>query len=134
MSTGVVGTVYPTVAGHEARHCAAGVLLGLDVKEARADCPTPRTAGHVTTIGPMATPREFGLMVLVGGLDNDDDWPPRWPPDKSSELADERQLAEVVERLGLDKAGYLGLYEEALQLAASRRFRSLAAGYEALTA
>ena len=32
-------TVYPAIAAHEARHAAAGLLLGLKVTEARADNP-----------------------------------------------------------------------------------------------
>ena len=84
---GVPGTVYPGIPGHEARHLAAAVLLGLNVKEARADCPDPQTAGYVKVAEPIRTPREIGLIALVGNLDRGTgaEW-----PSKTAAQGDER--------------------------------------------
>jgi hypothetical protein len=96
--------VDPAIAAHEARHLAAALLLGLEVKEARADQPTPEMGGYVE-LGRYSClrPRESGIMTLAGRWGD-----PGWPPDNPSKLGrtfDERNLAENVETLGEGQRG-----------------------------
>ena len=80
----------------------------------------PESSGPATSrsIRPMAT-RASSAPGACRRACNDEGWP---PPAVQVRVRDGRRapnLAEVVARLGLESAGYLGIYDEALELAAS---------------
>ena len=76
----VVKRIDPDTAAHEARHAAAALMLGLDVKEVRADNPSPNTAGLVRLCRYSdLKPREAGVMTLMGYWGE-----PGWPPESPS--------------------------------------------------
>ena len=96
-------TAVPAIAAHEARHAAAALLLGLDVKEVRADNPTPDVGGYVRlTADSWRRPREHAIMTLASRW-GDPDWPPEHPS-KQGRTDDERQLADEIESIGRGRA------------------------------
>jgi hypothetical protein len=123
----------PAIAAHEARHAAAALLLGLDVKEARADNPNPEMGGYVE-LGRYTClrPRESGIMTLAGRW-GDPGWPPE-NPSKSGRTFDERHLADDVESLGRGQVGYEDMVAETKRLVARADFKSLAGVLEELLA
>jgi hypothetical protein len=92
------------VAGHEARHAAAGLLMGMRVIEARADWPEMKTLGYVQFAGAEADVRDVMVLALVGAMGDDamnGPWPPAWPLDPDSKIADERSLAKHASQIAL---------------------------------
>jgi uncharacterized protein len=123
--------VDPAIAAHEARHCAAALLLGLDPIETRADNPSPEAGGQVSFHGGVyGRPREQGVMILLGGWNNPA-WPPKSPSSKGA-TSDERQLADAVDGLGIGPRGYELLLADARHLAATAEFKALAGTIEVL--
>jgi uncharacterized protein len=120
-------------AAHEARHAAAALLLGLDVREARADNPNPEMGGYVE-LGPYTClqPRESGIMTLAGRW-GDPGWPPE-NPSKSGRTEDERQLADEVESIGRGRPGYEDLVADTQRLVERPEFKSLTGVLEPLLA
>jgi HK97 family phage prohead protease len=123
----------PAIAAHEARHLAAAVLLGLDVKEARADNPTAEQSGYVSlTADSWCRPREHAIMTLAGRWRD-----PGWPPDRPSKRGrteDERQLADEVETLGRGLFGYRDMVADTARLVERAEFKSLTGTFEPLLA
>jgi hypothetical protein len=141
------------VAGHEARHAAAALLLGFPVIEARADWPDPfgakahvvgyirYDAGSVDWNTP-ATQRKSAVVTLVGDMSTNRNpkaagftgkWPPAWPPtDKLGADSDEARLAEYAKSAALDEAGWDELCDEARRLARMDEFKQLTSVFEAL--
>ena len=119
-ATGARPKVLPGVAAHEAYHAAVGLLHGLRVTEARADCPSPGIAGHVL-FAPGTELRDKALMLLAGNLADPDvsDWPPEWPSHFAEAGCDEQRLAELVDELDLDRRGWTALCDEAKDLVAT---------------
>src|SRR5215211_463138 len=80
------------VAGHEARHAAAALLMGLGVREARADIPNDSAAGHVLFyVDDRADVRDEMVATLVGPMGDESmevPWPPAWPLNPDSKDAD----------------------------------------------
>jgi uncharacterized protein len=125
--------VDPATAAHEARHAAAGMLLGLDVREVRADNPSPDAGGHVL-LDPSCylRPREDAVMSLAGRWGN-----PGWPPEtpsKAGPTVDERYLADAIESLGGGKRSYELLVADVEHLVGTPEFKSLAGTLELLLA
>jgi HK97 family phage prohead protease len=120
-------------AAHEARHAAAALLLGLDVREARADNPNPEMGGYVE-LGPYTClqPRESGIMTPAGRW-GDPGWPPE-SPSKSGRTFDERNLADDVETLNRGHAGYLDMVADTERLVERPEFKSLTGVLEPLLA
>jgi HK97 family phage prohead protease len=121
---------------HEAGHCAAGMLTGLDVHQAQAAYHTldefengdPESAAGAVLFRGGGDARAIAIMTIAGPLNEDrPNWPPRWPLTAAPTTPDEKQLAELVKRLDLDRAGYDALVSDALDLACSREFNRLAA-------
>jgi HK97 family phage prohead protease len=118
------------VAGHEARHAAAGLLMGMRVIEARADIPTTKAAGQV-----LWDSREDGVdvrdamvMLLVGPLGDPSmeiPWPPAWPLDPNSRYWDSARLAEYAASIALTEHGYNKLCGDARRLSADPTFKDL---------
>jgi uncharacterized protein len=125
--------VDPAIAAHEARHLAAALLLGLEVKEARADQPTPEMGGYVE-LGRYSClrPRESGIMTLAGRW-GDPGWPPEYPS-KQGRTFDERNLADDVETLGRGHAGYEDMVADTARLVERPEFKSLVDVLEELLA
>jgi HK97 family phage prohead protease len=123
----------PAIAAHEARHAAAALLLGLEVKEARADNPNPEMGGYVA-LGhyPCLRPREAGIMTLAGRW-GDAGWPPE-RPSKSGVTFDERHLADDVETLGEGQRGYELLVADTSHLVCTPEFKQLTDMLELLLA
>ena len=119
------------VAAHEAYHAAVGLLHGLRVTEARADCPSPGIAGHVL-FAPATELRDKALMLLAGNLADPDvpDWPPEWPSRFAEAGCDEHRLAELVDELDFDRRGWAALCDEAKNLVASPGIDDLASMIE----
>jgi HK97 family phage prohead protease len=114
------------VAEHEARHAAAGLLLGLDLTKASADADgTGRVlpSWDRLDVGDPDIARKAATMIVVGPL-GDDGWPPAYPS-KGAATKDERQLAVLAEHLGLDEGGWSRLVTEAWRLAGTREFELL---------
>jgi HK97 family phage prohead protease len=109
--------VDPEVAAHEARHAAVALMQGVRVTEARADCPSADTAGHVL-FSADTDPREKALMILAGEM-GQPGWPPDWPSRSGPPRCDEHRLAGLVDELGLDRRGYGAQCGEAESLVAS---------------
>ncbi len=105
--------VLPGVAAHEAYHAAVGLLHGLRVTEARADCPSPGIAGHVL-FAPGTELRDKALMLLGGNLADPD--VPEWPSRFGPAGCDEHRLAELVDELDLDRRGWATRRDEAKDL------------------
>jgi hypothetical protein len=122
---------------HEAGHCAAALIGGLDVREAWAGVhdvtvepsDPDQAAGHVLIAVDRNDPgevREHAIAVLAGPLcDAAPNWPPRWPLSLAPTTHDERQLTQDVEDLGLDKTGYAELVKDAYVRVTSREFSRL---------
>ena len=116
---------------HEAGHCAAALIGGLDVREAWAGdhdvtvepSDPDQAAGHVLMAVDRDDPgevREHAIAVLAGPMcDGAPYWPPRWPL-LGPMTSDERQLAQDVEALALDKKGYSELVADAYERTTSR--------------
>jgi hypothetical protein len=113
--TTTTAPVDPRIAAHEARHAAAALLLGLEVKKTRADNPSPEMRGYVALSHySCLRPRESGIMSLAGRWGD-----PGWPPEKPSRLGrtfDERNLADDVETLGRGHVGYQGMPADTARL------------------
>jgi HK97 family phage prohead protease len=115
-----------TASEHEARHAAAGLLLGLDLTEASADAAgngRVLPSWERLDIGDPAIARKTMTMIVVGSL-GDRDWPPNYPCE-TAPTEDERQLAVLAEHLDLDEGGWSRLVTEALQLSATAEFTRL---------
>jgi HK97 family phage prohead protease len=126
-------TVDPDTAAHEARHAATALLLGLDVREARADHPSPEMGGYVLLSNDSwRRPREHAIMSLVGRW-GDPGWPPEYPS-KSGRTEDERQLADEVESIGRGRPGYEDLVADTERLVERPEFKSLTGVLEPLLA
>jgi Escherichia/Staphylococcus phage prohead protease len=115
----------PAIAAHEARHAAAALLLGLEVREARADDPNPEMRGYVM-LGRYSElrPRESAIMTLAGRW-GDAGWPPK-RPSKLGSTFDERDLADEVETLGQGERGYELLVADTRHLVSTLEFKELA--------
>jgi HK97 family phage prohead protease len=126
-----VPEIDPAIAAHEARHAASALLLGLEVREARADNPNPEMGGYVE-LGPYTClrPRESGIMTLAGHW-GDPGWPPE-NPSKQGRTFDERYLADDVETLGRGKAGYQDMLAHVERLVGRPEFKSLVGTLETL--
>jgi hypothetical protein len=133
-------------APHEARHCAAAVLLGVPVVKAtaipRIEAGELKGLGHVD-LGPERWTyddvRNRALVVLAGGMGDIDTWPPPHPSHPSmqgkvpkQEGNDGDRLYKAVAALGLDEIGYEVLCQEARDLVARRDFRRLEIGIKHL--
>lgn len=117
------------VIGHEARHAAVAAFFDFKVLEARADGPSPDSLGWVAfdhedeewTPDRLA---EFGMTLIAGGL-GEKAWPPNWPPNANSEIADERALARVAAAIPLDETSYLRLIGLAKAIVAHPQMRAI---------
>jgi HK97 family phage prohead protease len=114
------------VAGHEARHAAAGLLLGMRVVEARADIPDHKSAGRVLFNGKDADTRDLMVMLLVGPMGDKsvEHWPPTWPLSPHAH-GDEGDLARLAEKIALTEHGYGLVCDDARRLTADAEFKSL---------
>jgi HK97 family phage prohead protease len=122
---------------HEAAHAAAALLQDLPVDSAEAPFLTladtedgdPLAAAGQVRIGRCdddAGRRKTAIAILCGPLENSrSDWPPRWPLSDEPTLGDEAALVELVKALGLTRAEYADLVQDALTLASSRPFERL---------
>jgi HK97 family phage prohead protease len=110
-------------AGHEARHAAAALLLGLDLHGATATRTAGRGAHVLVDLDPERA-RESIIVLLAGSIGDRDGWPPRFPS-KDAPTSDERQAAALAEHAGLDQAGWSRVCENAWKLAAEPRFERL---------
>jgi hypothetical protein len=121
----VVQRIDVDTAAREARHAAAALMLGLHVKEVRADNPSPDTGGLVRLCGYSdLRPREAGVMTMMGYW-GEPGWPPE-SPSRQGATPDERRIAGDVETLALGQDGYELMVADAENLAANLEFRSLA--------
>ena len=111
------------IAEHEARHAAAGLLLGMPVHSARADAVDDRLGLVMLGPGPA---RDWAVAVLVG-YPFRDGWPPDWPQSSGDGRGDESLLADFVADVRLDRAGWRALCSEARALVGTPEFRRLAA-------
>jgi hypothetical protein len=84
------------------------------------DQPDATTAGRVRIRGGAARPRDFGLVVLAGPL-NDRGIAPRWRPLEDGSH-DEQQLAKAVRVLGYCREDWSRLVADAWALVAREDF------------
>jgi HK97 family phage prohead protease len=117
-----------SIAAHEAKHAAAAMVLDVDVFEARVDAPSPGVGGHV--VHARAERRHDALISLAGRM-GDAGWPPKWPP-RTDRSGDEYNLAEYVQAVGLDEAGWDRLCSDAKRLVRTPEFKGKAGVIEAL--
>jgi HK97 family phage prohead protease len=114
------------VAGHEARHAAAALLMGMRVTEARADWPEAKTLGYVRFAG--ADVRDVMVCTLVGAMGDESmktAWPPAWPLNPDSKIGDERDLAKHAADIVLTEHGYNRLCDDARRLSTDPTFLKL---------
>jgi hypothetical protein len=105
---------------HESGHCAASLLLGLDIDhvEARhvdhtiAHDPSEE-AGHLqykTVASDHAGLHNHLIAILAGGMTDpsvsEADWPPRWDRRLAPDDRDEATVWKLVEHLGIDEPTY----------------------------
>lgn len=119
-----------TTASHEGRHAAAALLLGLPITQATA-VSDGHFAGQITLdLDSLALDHDLArrqaLVTLVGYMgDEDEDWPPDWPPTKGLKTSDEHALAVLADYLSLDAGGWNSLVTEAWQLSSKPEFARL---------
>jgi len=107
-----------------------GGLAGLELLEVRA-IPAPGTAGRILVRNGRGTPREFALAILVGPrldprLAAEADWPLVPLEDDGG---DRKQLRELTEEMGYDRADYVKLLVDAWALAGRDDFQRLASAF-----
>jgi len=114
-------------ATHEAGHAAAALAQGLAVREisVHADGESAGRAQIERPDNPDGL-RKFAVSVITGRMeDGGGFWPPSWPLARAPGTSDERDLTEAVKALGLDRADYSELVQDAFQLATSPQYERL---------
>jgi HK97 family phage prohead protease len=127
------------VRDHEAAHCSAALLLGLDVRGVNA--PPVSLTEHADLTDPTGVAGEvliartddpdyaqrLAITTLAGPLENKSvDWPPAWPLTLVPANGDEAALVSLVGQLGLDRKGYSELVQDAYELFQRPEFERLA--------
>lgn len=127
-----MSVISDSTAAHEAGHTAGLMLMGKVPAKVTVRGRSGLMTNDFTDHGAMDAPGDYLLAILLGPWSEDshfremEEWPPKFEQlDTKHKVGDARQVAVLVEEMGLDRVDYHAFCGMALYLCDHPRFKAL---------